>query len=337
MKPPVLFPYDTLPAEAKMAVRTLRLDGHNRTPLVKTDEFAVSLHEHEGKWQRAELGLEVSIPSGIVTEFEQSHGPLALVVVAHCLPTNGREQVRLARSTTDTGRWEGTFELDRDNYRGRVRLDGTVTATIDGVSHRPVAETNPWAVYVDAPETFRLGKALPVKWHDFTRDDAPLVAKAFKEGTHVIDFDRPLPTLFLNTAFAGLEGLLKDRKDRKGTERAIHDLLRTGIARSVWLALFRDSLSEVKEADEGAAVEWPETPWRAEVLRHILPEVMPGKSDAEMLRMVLTDWQEPQRAGELFARAEGVIGDVVKANEHLRRFVKKNSEEAIQQSEEGNS
>ncbi len=53
--------------------------------------------------------------------------------------------------------------------------------------------------------------------------------------------------------------------------------------------------------------------------------------------MVLTDWQEPQRAGELFARAEGVIGDVVKANEQLRRFVKKNSEEAIQQSEEGNS
>lgn len=229
------------------------------------------------------------------------------------------------------------MEMDRDNYRGRVRLEATLTATVGEVPHRPVAETNPWAVYFDTPETFRLGKALPVKWHDFTRDDAPLVAKPFKDGTHVVDFDRPLPTLFLNTAFAGLEGLLKDRKDRKGTERAIHDLLRTGIARSVWLALFRDALAEVREAEDGAAVEWPETPWRAEVLRHILPEVMPGKSDAEMLHMVLTDWQEPQRAGELFARAEAVLCDVVKGNEHLRRFVQKNAEESIQQTEEGNS
>ena len=332
MSRPVLYPYETLSdGEPALAVTGLRIDGKPRPDWLRKDEATAALFEQPGPWARAELDLEVTFPAAGVAAFEKAHGAVAVVAVAHCQPTNGREQVRLKRAGTDAGRWSGTLELDRDNYRGRAKLEATFTATVSGVGHRPVAVTNPWAAYFDEPESFRWGKCLPVKWHDFARADAPPVARDFPTATHAVDFGGALPTLYLNSGFAGLEALLKDRKDRKGPERAIHDLLRTGIARSVWLTLLRDALADLRPpgGGENPAADWPETPWRAEVLRHVLPEVAPGKSDAELLVMAATEWQEPGLAGDLFARAEAVVGDMVSANEVVRRFVQKLPEEAI--------
>jgi hypothetical protein len=329
MRPPIVYPYPTLiDADPVLTVTRLKIDGKPKPDWLRKDESTVLLFEHQVKWQSAELEFELVCPLSAVTKFEDAHGPVSAIVVAHCLPTNNRENVRLTRSGTDAGRWSGMMEIDRDNYRGRVKLECTLAAYVQGPFLRPIGTANEWVIHVDEPETFRLGKCLPVKWHDFTRSDSPLIAQAFQSSTHVVDFSGSLPTLFLNSAFTGLEALLKDRKDRKGADKAIHDILRTGIARSVWLALLKDSLAGIQIAEDESE-DWPETPWRVEVLRHILPDVAPGKSEAELLSMAVNDWRDEGYAGDLFARAEAVIGEFITANEVVRRFVQKLPEEVI--------
>ena len=87
----------------------------------------------------AELDLELTSDPVAIREFESKHGRVSAVVVANCLPTNTRQPLHLARSDVDPGRWSGTLELDCDNFRGRIALVTTLTATVGGVLHRPVA------------------------------------------------------------------------------------------------------------------------------------------------------------------------------------------------------
>jgi hypothetical protein len=189
--------------------------------------------------------------------------------------------------------------------------------------HRPVAVAPVWAVHADEPESLRLKGTLRVRWLNFKLPDAPTPARDFPKSTHVVAFTGGVPELWLNSGFEGLEPLLKDRKDRRGADKGLHDFQRTGIARGVWLTLIADALSAVRGAGDDGSEEpdWPEIPWQAEVLKLVLPEVAPGKSDRELLAMATGEWRGHPGAAEFFARAEAVVGDIVKANESLRRFV----------------
>lgn len=321
-----LFPYDTLSGgdPPTLTIAALRLDGAARMQLVNKEASAVNLYEDMKPWNRVELDLELTSDPAVVREFESKHGPISAVVVANCLPTNMRQPLRLARSDVDPGRWSGTVELDRDNIRGRVPLVTTLTAGVNGIPHRPVALASTWTVYADEPESLRLKGTLEVRWKNF-KETEDLPAKDFPNSTHVVAFSGGVPQLWLNSGFEGLEPLLKDRKDRRGADKGLHDFQRTGIARGVWMALIADALAAVREesTDDGSAEpDWPETPWQAEILRLVLPEVAPGKSDRELLRLATGDWREAPGAAEFFARAEAVVGDLVKANELLRRFVR---------------
>ena len=169
------------------------------------------------------------------------------MVVANCLPTNTRQPLQLAKSDVDSGRWSGTLELDRDNLRGRVALVTTLTAAVNGVLHRPVALASGWTIYADEPESLRLKGTLKVKWLNFKSQDALAPAKDYPNSTHVVAFTGGVPELWLNSGFEGLEPLLKDRKDRQGADKGLHDLQRTGIARGVWMALIADALAAIRE------------------------------------------------------------------------------------------
>ena len=321
----VLFPYDILAdAEPALTISGLRLNGKLRPNLIKKEDATVPLYDDSPLWRWAELTLELTCNPDTVRAFEEKHGPVSAVVVANCLPTNTRQPLRLTRSQVDPGRWSGTLELDRDNFRDRVALVTTMTATVDGVPHRPVAAVQGWTVYADEPESLRLKGTLRVRWLNFKSPDAPPPARDFPKSTHVVAFTGGVPELWLNSGFEGLEPLLKDRKDRRGADRGLHDFLRTGIARSVWLALIADAMSAVHQdtaSDGTSEPDWPEVPWQAEILKLILPQVSPGKSERELLSMAVGEWREPAGAAEFFARAEAIVGDVVKANESLRRFV----------------
>jgi hypothetical protein len=321
-----LFPYDTLGGgdPPTLTITALRVDGIGRSALINKETSSVNLFEETKAWNRAELELELTSDPGNVSEFERKHGSVSAVVVANCLPTNTRQPVTLARSDVDPGRWSGKLELDRDNFRARVVLVTTLTATVNRVKFRPAAFASGWTVHADEPESLRLKGTLRVKWLNFKNQDAPSPARDFPNSTHVVAFTGGVPELWLNSSFEGLEALLKDRKDRRGADKGLHDFQRTGIARGVWMALIADALAAVQaEAsdDNEAEPDWPEVPWQTEVLKQILPEVAPGKSDRELLALAAAEWRQHPGAAEFFSRAEGVVGDLVKANELLRRFV----------------
>jgi hypothetical protein len=320
-----LFPYETLASgdPPTLTISSLRMNGTARMHLINKESSAVYLYEDTKPWNRSEIDLELTADPVAVREFEGEHGGLTAVVVANCLPTNTRQPLRLKRSDVDPGRWSGTVELERDNVRGRVALVTTLTATVNSMPHRPVASASVWTVYADEPESLRLKGTLEVKWKNFKEtEDAP--AKDFPNSTHVVAFTGGVPQLWLNSGFEGLEPLLKDRKDRRGAEKGLHDFQRTGIARGVWMALIADAVAAIRDefADEEATgPDWPHALWQAEILKLVLPQIAPGKSDRELLRLAAEDWREHPAAAEFFSRAEAVVGDVVKANELLRRFV----------------
>lgn len=320
-----LFPYDTLSEgdPPTLTIAALRLDGVTRTHLINKEASAVNLYEEMRTWSRAELDLELMGDPAVVRVFENKHGKVSAVVVVNCFPTNLRQALRLMRSDVDPSRWSGALELDRDNLRGRVTLVTTLTAAVNGVQHRPVALPSVWTVHADEPESLSLKGTLNVTWKNF-KETTDLPAKDFPTSTHVVAFTGGVPELWLNSGFMGLEPLLKDRKDRRGADKGLHDFQRTGIARSVWMALISDALAaiRVEGADnEAAEPDWPEVPWQAEILKLVMPEVAPGKSDRELLRLAVEEWRQHPGAAEFFCRAEAVVGDLVKANELVRRFV----------------
>ena len=172
----------------------------------------------------------------------------------------------------------------------------------------------------------RVRGTLRVRWVNFRAEDADPLAKQFPNSTHLAWFGagEALPEVWLNSAFDGLEALLRDRKDRRGTEKGLHDMQRVSIARGVWMALVADALAAVRcgsDEDGSAEPDWPDAEWQSEVLRRVLPEVAPGKSDRELLALAATEWRTHPGAAEFYARAEAVIGDMIRANETLRRFV----------------
>jgi hypothetical protein len=320
----LLFPYPTMPdAEVTLSIAAARLDGVNRPQLIKKDDGTVPLYADSKPWKKAELDVELTCDPMALRAFEDEHGPVRAVLVADCSPTSIRQPVDLSRSDVDVGRWSGTLELERDNVQDRVYLVTTLSATVAGVANRRVGAAPSWTVYADEPESLRLRGTLQVKWLDFGGTNAPPPARDFPKSTHVIAFTGGVPELWLNSGFEGLEALLKDRKDRRSVERGLHDFQRAGIARGAWMALLADALSAVTSDsdDEKTEPAWPEKQWQTEVLKLILPEVAPGKSERELLKMAGGEWQDSPGAGEFFSRAEAVIGDIVKANESLRRFV----------------
>lgn len=321
-----LYPYATLAQPPTFQVADLRLDGSSKPSLISPEEATVKLFEAKPGWRRVELDLELTADPDGVGEFERGYGGLGAVAVAHCMPTNARQPARLARSEFDAGRWEGTLELDRDNFRGRVAVVPVLTATVGGIPHRPVGSAAGWTLHFDEPESLRLRGTLRVRWVNFKAEDADPLAQQFPDSTHLAWFGagQALPEVWLNSAFEGLEPLLRDRKDRRGSEKGLHDMQRLSIARGVWMALVADALASVRvAADESGADEpdWPEAEWQAEVLRRVLPEVAPGKADRELLTLAATEWRSHPGAAEFYARAEAVVGDMIRANETLRRFV----------------
>jgi hypothetical protein len=130
----------------------------------------------------------------------------------------------------------------------------------------------------------------------------------------------------------GLDAVLEVRDRRGGPEQRHHDLLRLGIARGVWMALLADAMAAIRTEDsqDGAAEpDWPAAEWQAEVLRLIMPKILPGKSDRELLALAANEWRVHPGAAEFYARAEAVVGELIHSNEMLRRMIQMDHTEAM--------
>ncbi|MGP0065013.1 MAG: hypothetical protein ACLQGP_15625 [Isosphaeraceae bacterium] len=109
--------------------------------------------------------------------------------------------------------------------------------------------------------------------------------------------------------------------------KGVHDMLPLGIARSVWMALVADAMAAVRVEGDAAGPEWPEAAWQAEVLRRVLRRVSSRKSDRELLELAATDWRTHPGAAAFWARAEAAVGDLIRADETLRRLIEEERED----------
>jgi hypothetical protein len=83
------------------------------------------------------------------------------------------------------------------------------------------------------------------------------------------------------------------------------------------MALVADALAAVREQTNEAGEtepDWPDADWQREVLEQVLPQVAPGKSDRELLKLAATDWRAHPGAAAFYASAEAVVGDIIRAN-----------------------
>jgi hypothetical protein len=314
----ILYPYKTLKAEPTFDLGTPFLDGISSGTLRQPESRTVNLFHAKHAWRRVRLPITVTVDTGLLKAYEDEHGETALMVVANCRPTNTRQALTL--KAMQHGEWEGTLELDRDNFRDRVELRSVLTPRGGPLARKPVGFASAWNVYFDEPPSFRFRGTLAVRWVNFKSPDAPPLARGFPDSTHVVSFDGGMPELLLNSAFPGLEPILKDQPSRRGADKALHDMQRTSIARAAWMALVGDSLAAVKPGDEDEPADWPDEDWQREVLERVLRVIDPGKSNDQLVSMAANDWRSHPGAAVFYSRAEAIIGDIVKANETLRRF-----------------
>ncbi|WP_146532527.1 hypothetical protein [Rubripirellula reticaptiva] len=282
------------------------------------------MHDHfDPKWKRLDATLDVAIQPEIVQQYETDHGELRVFASLNCRPTNQRSSVELFRSPTERGRWTGSVSVDRDSFAGRVDLAVTASATANGLAGRVVGSSDPWWIFVDEPNSLKVGGALRVAWVSFRAPEAPALAQQYPESTHVVELEGPVPVVYLNQDFEGLYALLQDRKDRAPVELALHDAHRYSIARSVWMALVLDSVMSVEPGEEESDANWPSKEWQSEVLKKVLPKIAPDKTDQELLNLAANDWKSGTSSAIFLGRAEAVVGEVVDSNAALRKSLHK--------------
>lgn len=317
----IIFPYPTIRGGIELKVTEIRADGE----VIRVDPALLAEGTLEigqlglSDWQRLSLAMDVQAQPSALEVYEQEHGRVALTLVASCRPSNVRQALRCDRSTIGPSCWSAIFDLDRANFRERIVLQGILTGQANGVVHRPVAFTNRCSVYSDPSDSFKVAGALRVTWCDFKSASAPPVAKQFPDVPYVVDLDKSLPEIGLNSSFEGLEPLLRDSKDRTRMEQALHDSTRMSIARSVWLTLLCDSMSAIHGGEDGEDPEWPEREWQSEVLRRVLPEIDFSRTEAELLRLAASEWRTHPGSAAFLSRAEAAIGELIQANKSLRK------------------
>uniref|UniRef100_A0A7C4LMD1 Uncharacterized protein n=1 Tax=Schlesneria paludicola TaxID=360056 RepID=A0A7C4LMD1_9PLAN len=327
----IIYPYPTLRGGIELKVTEVRADG-NCVSLEPpyASESAIDVQQLIGnQWKELTIDFDVrSQPQGLQS-FEKEHGHVTLTVVASCRPTNVRQSAAPTRSKLDHAVWSGRMAIQRQSFREKIRLRAIATGQHGGVANRPIGFSNEITLHLDPTNSFRVAGALPVVWCDFQSSEAPPLAKQFQDAPYVVNLEKPLPEILLNAAFEGLEPLLRDSKDRTKIEQALHDSTRMSIARSVWMTLLGTAMSGIRCDDPDEDPEWPDSDWQAEILKRILPEIDPTRSDSELLRLAASEWRQYPGSATFLSRAEAVIGDLIQANKSLRKTIQTLNREGI--------
>lgn len=308
----LIYPYPTLADRLTLAISEVTIDDRPLRPaLLESENRILSLHKIDAlDWKRVAFTVSVRAVSSDLEQLNQAAEKPEVHVLAMCRPTNVRQALKLAPLEADPNCWNGRMELDRDNYRDRVVLRGVLSAHVGEVSHRPCGFSEDWSLHFDEPLSLRLRGAMRVVWVDFKDATAPALARAFENAPYVVEMEGD-PTLYLNRSFEGLPALLDDRPDRTFNEKALHDLQRLSIARSVWTMLVMRSVLAIEPGEEGEEPDWPTTPWQGEVLKHYLARITQASSDAEGLRLLVETRDQPDRWNQLLAQIEAIVGEEV--------------------------
>ncbi|WEH33583.1 hypothetical protein PZB75_09470 [Streptomyces sp. AM 4-1-1] len=280
------YPYKRLAGAVSLRVTAVRLKGpgDNREQLdiksFSVVERVVALGQAErDDWESARLTLSATVPIK-ATEFGDVWSDVSVVAVLTEKATNARVSVRLEQRTPGGRDWSGNLELWRADHLDRATLTVHVVATVDGVPGRAIATSDEdWIVDVIAEAPLRR-RELDVVEVGFR--EGPDWLRPFREMPWIVDTSGELPAVHLNTDFEGITELVGG--NGSSVEGLVRDLLLAQMCTDVWTAVFHTAIGDLEIEEDGTPL-FPED-WRGEVLREMLPDVVPGRPVEEALRDV---------------------------------------------------
>ncbi|MEW2137620.1 hypothetical protein AB0892_13640 [Streptomyces sp. NPDC005409] len=324
------YPYKRLnrPITLRVTSVSLKLSDGTRdqleTTAYSTQQQAVALGiAGHTDWVSAEIGVSATLPPGA----DAPDAPWSDLCVLSVL-TDGETNVRTsARLTLDAegGRdWSGSLKVFRDDHLGRASLAVYAIGTVEGVRGRSIAETDrSWVVDTVSDEPVR-GLQLDVQKASFKRSSRQWL-QAYADAPWVVDTSARVPTVFVNTDGEGVIDLLDG--NGSGVDGKVRDLLVAQMSTDVWTAVFHGAIGDL-EVEPGGGPVFP-TDWQGEVLREMLPDVIPGVHVEEALRQVHrrrtgeSGWVELQTrihyAAVRRADAAKALGFVIRSLEQMNR------------------
>ncbi|MFE7425265.1 MULTISPECIES: hypothetical protein [unclassified Streptomyces] len=280
------YPYRRLPGVVSLRVTSvgLRGPGDNREPLdtkaYSVVEQVVALGRAErDDWESARIKLSATVPAR-ATEPNGCWSEVSVVAVLTEKATNTRVTVQLEPETASGRDWVGSLELWRADHLDRATLAVHVVATVDGVPGRVIATAEKeWVVDLRARAPLRQ-RELDVIEIGFR--EGPEWLRPFRDVPWIVDTSGELPTVHVNTDFEGITELVGG--DSSETEGLVREMLIAQMCTDVWTAVFHTAIGDLEVEDDGMPL-FPHD-WRGEVLREMLPDVVPGRPVEEALREV---------------------------------------------------
>ncbi|OEV02294.1 hypothetical protein AN217_03490 [Streptomyces qinglanensis] len=280
------YPYPRPTGEVTARVTAVRLRGpgdsreqlDSRAHSVVDQVVALGMAER-ADWQTARLSLGATVPAREI-ERKGHWSDISVVAVLTEGATNARTVARLRPAAAAGGDWVGEIELDRDDHMDRASLVVHVVATVGGVSGRIIASTErEWLIDMTA-EAPRRDRELDVTTVSFARGAEWL--RDFRDAPWVVDTSGRIPAVRLNSDFEGLVRLVEAEGTK--TEKLFGRLLMAQVCADAWVAVFHTAIGDLEIEDDGTPL-FP-ADWRGAVLREMLPDVLPGRSEEIALREV---------------------------------------------------
>ncbi|MFG2834746.1 hypothetical protein ACGFZH_15975 [Streptomyces zaomyceticus] len=324
-----VFPYPRLRGTVSLRVDSARvkapaqpreqLDSRARSVIERAVALGVAETED---WETATLTVSATIPS----KATDSEGPWSEVVVVAVLTeraTNTRVTAMLAPEAEDGRDWRGELHLLRSDLFDRAVLTVQVIATVDGVPGRIVGEaTEDWIVDVRSDVPTR-EQSFDIREVGFAK--GPRWLQSFSEAPWIVNASGAVPSVHINTDFEGMTDVLG--AEGGGPEGLVNAMLVSQMAAEVWTAVFHSAIGDLEIEDDDTPLFPPG--WQGEVLREMLPDVVPERTLDDALREVhrrrvgATGWTELQPRIQYAAmrRAEvpRVFSETVRGLDKLKR------------------
>ncbi|MFC8129193.1 hypothetical protein [Streptomyces sp. NPDC057302] len=280
------YPYPRLTGAVTARVTAVRLRGPGDireqldTRAFSVVEQVVALGRAErDDWQSARLTLKATVPAREI-EAKGHWSDITVVAVLTEGATNLRTVARLSGPADGGREWTGEIELDRDDHLDRASLAVHVVATVGGTPGRIVASTDlEWFIDVSAAAPLR-DRQLEFSTVSFARGAEWL--RSFRDAPWIVDTSGRMPTVRLNSDFEGLVALVEGQGST--LEGVVGEMLLAQMCADVWTAVFHTAIGDLDIEDDGTPLFPPD--WRGAVLREMLPDIVPGRSEEDALREV---------------------------------------------------
>jgi hypothetical protein len=319
-----IYPYRTLFGDVALKLDSLYVDGEEVPGgSIDADRQEVRLLDLErADWETADLRVVLSGPLTELTELRKEETTPKAFAVAHCGPSNMRQVVELEPDPGNAARWQGTLELQRTNWFGRIDLRGAFVAPIDGIADRMIGAPEPWVIRLDDVSPPPVNGAIKTLWHDFSSPDEELSwLRRYELEPVFLRLDDEQPILYLNRSFEGLKALLDRKPKRERGEQALHDQTRGSIAAEVWAAMFNAAVQGIRE-EEGEAPDWPQEAWKRTALEVLLDRVYPDKAPDDALQEIAELRRDESSGGALQQMLLIAVSGHVRGARLLREAIK---------------